>query len=72
MATLTITIPDSIDDIPSALAQLQKQLMAVNAQREGLLGAIKAIQKQCPHTNMRHSNGYGGSSSYCPTCEYRD
>lgn len=73
MPTLTITIPDSIEDIPNSLTQLRKQLAAVNAQRDGILAAIKSIQKFCTHPNMNHSRDIdGGISSHCHVCGYRD
>lgn len=73
MPTLTITIPDNIDDIPSSLAQLRKQLAAVNAQRDGILAAIKSIQKFCTHPNMSRSRDIdGGISSHCHVCGYSD
>lgn len=71
MGTVTIHIPDSLADIPAALASLRAQLKAVNTQAEALLGAIMAIQKSCPHPNMAYSRDIdGGSSSHCNTCGY--
>ena len=71
MATLTITIPDSIDDVPAALASLRAQLAAVSAQRDALCAAIVAVQRVCKHPHMTYSRDYdGGTSSNCPTCGY--
>jgi len=71
MAKLTITIPDSVDDIPVVLKDLKAQLAAVNAQRQALVAAIKAVQSTCKHPNMTYSRDISGcGEGYCHICEY--
>lgn len=73
MAQIVIDLPDSVDDIPRAVEHLRKQLAAVNAQRDALLGALRSIQNNCKHPNAVHSRDYdGGTSTRCPTCGYTD
>lgn len=48
-------MPDDVADIPSALEKLRKQLVAINVQRDAILGAIKSIQK---HSKAMCSSQY--------------
>jgi len=71
VAKITIEVPDNEDDIPAVIKSLNAQLAAVNAQRDAIIGAIRAAQKRCSHPNMRTGTDYGGGpDGHCPTCGY--
>lgn len=71
MKQIVIEVPDDEDDIPGTIKALNKKLAAVNAERDAILGAIKATQKRCTHPNMRTGTDYGGGpAGHCPTCGY--
>jgi len=71
MATITITIPDNPDDIPGTIKALRDQLAPINAQRDALIAAIKAVQNRCPHRNAYRGRDIGGGSDgRCFDCGY--
>lgn len=71
MATITIEVPDSEDDIPTALRKLRAQLAPINAQRDALLAAIRSVQQRCPHKNAyRGRDISGGPDGHCRDCDY--
>lgn len=66
---ISVVLPERPDQIPAALVTLQAQLAALCAQADVLRGAIKAIQKMCPHNTRTTGRDYdGGGWSRCVMC----
>ncbi len=67
---MKIDIPDNTD-IKTALASLRENLKLIELQRNVILGAIKQLQRQCPHKNARYDRDFdGGPAGQCLDCGY--
>ena len=69
--SITLTLPESEEDIPAALTKLRAELAAAQTRVNAIRGAIEAVQSTCSHRNKSHGrDGYGdGSWTRCGTCQ---
>lgn len=61
------------EQVRAKLAKLRDKKAALDEKIEMVRVEIRFLQHRCKHPSIRHGRDIdGGSSSYCPDCEYCD